>query len=374
MNMKNILGLVNCHTSPELGPLTESRTLASTSFLGRYAIIDVALSNFCNSGIETISILVRDHLRSTLKHMGTNMNWVTNTKLGHQRVFYNEKGHEGLVPNTDFENILENDWVLYNYDIDYIVVQSAHIMTTIDFRPIFKEHVERGEKATLVYTEIKNADHSFLRENVVDIDEDGYLKSLTPNEGVNKRAKVSIGAIILNRETLFQLGDRRGTFPEQYDLEQILEWAIEKGLFRVHTARYEGYARCFDSLHHYVDYSFELMKPEVRESLFRKDWPIYTKTHDTPPALYGKDSEVVHSFIANGCVIEGEVRDSILCRRVKVGKGAVIRNCVILTNCEIGEGAVLVNVVLDKYSKIRPGARIQGKKTGLLYLKQGANV
>ena len=185
---------------------------------------------------------------------------------------------------------------------------------------------------------------------------------------------MSIGTIILNRETLFALADRRGSFPEEFDLEQILAWAIKKGILRVHAYRYEGYARCFDSLHHYVNYSFELMKPEVRETLFRPDWPIFTKTHDTPPALYGKDSNVVHSFIANGCVVEGEVRDSILCRRVKVGKGAVIRNSVILTNCEIGEGAVLTNVVVDKYSKIKPGAKIQAKKSGMLYLKQGANV
>jgi len=118
---KDVIGLLDCHNSPALGQLTANRPLASTSFLGRYAFADFALSNFCNSGIQTVGILVKDHQRSILKHLGNMTAWVTNTKIGHQTILFNEKGALNPATNSDINNIRENDWVLYDSKASYLI-------------------------------------------------------------------------------------------------------------------------------------------------------------------------------------------------------------------------------------------------------------
>ena len=102
-----VVGLLNLFDSPSLGNLTKTRTLASTSFLGRFTPIDFSLSNFANSGIDEINILIRDNFRSVAKHVGSIKSWVNNTKIGRQNLLLNEKGlFDGFfdeVQTTSFE-------------------------------------------------------------------------------------------------------------------------------------------------------------------------------------------------------------------------------------------------------------------------------
>lgn len=92
--MYKVLGYCNLHHSPSLGELTESRSIASTPFLGRYAFIDFTLSNFTNSGIDMVGILVKEHQRSLVKHLGNSNVWNINTKLG-INTFYIMKMKQG---------------------------------------------------------------------------------------------------------------------------------------------------------------------------------------------------------------------------------------------------------------------------------------
>ncbi len=83
-----VLGLVDCFSNPDFGPLTRHRAIASTSFLGRYAFIDVQLTNFLHSGISSIGVLCQNHIRSLSRHVGNGMSWISNTKLGDVTVLY----------------------------------------------------------------------------------------------------------------------------------------------------------------------------------------------------------------------------------------------------------------------------------------------
>lgn len=370
--MKNVIGLLNCHTSPELGELTSSRPLASTSFLGRYAFCDFALSNFCNSEVENVGILVKNHERSMLKHLGSMMSWVTNTKIGHETIFFNEKGALNEVYNTDINNIRENDWVLYDSDASYIVFQSAHIIMDIDLRPIIEEHIARKEAITVVYKSIDDADEEFRSEHVYDIDEKGYIAGIRNNDGKQKKANVSLEVWVVNRTVLAEIIRRHGEVDASFGMKDLFDWIMRVAPFKIHAHEFKGYARCFDSLPHYVKYSFELLDRKVADQLFLPDWPIYTLTHDTPPALYGLDSKINNSFISNGCFVNGTVSDSILCRNVKVGKGAIIKRSIILSNVAINTSVKLSDVVVDKYAVVTARHTIQGDPANVIYIKQGA--
>ena len=110
---KKVIGFLNLYSSPNLGPLTEKRTLGSTSFLGRYALMDFPLSNFTNSDIDEVNILVKDNFRSVSKHVGSMKTWVNNTIIARQNILINEKGIRNPKENSDLACILQNDWVLY---------------------------------------------------------------------------------------------------------------------------------------------------------------------------------------------------------------------------------------------------------------------
>ncbi|MFA5481019.1 MAG: glucose-1-phosphate adenylyltransferase subunit GlgD, partial [Bacilli bacterium] len=130
-------------------------------------------------------------------------------------------------------------------------------------------------------------------------------------------------------------------------------------------------ARCFDSLEHFVEYSFELLDYRFAHQLFDHSWPIYTITHDTPPALYGTKASVRDSFVANGAIVEGKVERSIISRNVKIGRGSIVRDSIVLTNTTIGENAVISHCVVDKYCAISDGVHIEGTKTTPHYVEQG---
>ena len=103
--MAKVIGFCNLHDAPRLSKLTEKRSIGTVSFLGRYGLMDFALSNFSNSGIDRINILVDRHLHSVVSHVRDGSIWVNNTKTGGQRLFYNENNPSHKF-NTDINNLL----------------------------------------------------------------------------------------------------------------------------------------------------------------------------------------------------------------------------------------------------------------------------
>ena len=125
---------------------------------------------------------------------------------------------------------------------------------------------------------------------------------------------------------------------------------------------------------HYVYESFKLLSYHNRNKLFLPDWPIYTTTHNTPPALYGKNADVQNSFIANGAIIKGKVLNSIISRDVIVEKGAELTNCIIFTNSIVGKDVKMEFVVTDKNANISTVKELKGEPNKILYIKQGAKI
>jgi len=375
MPKNKVIGILNFHSSPSLGVLTENRVTGSTSCLGRYAFCDFALSNFANSGIQNVGLLIKDHPRSILKHLGSMTAWLTNTKICKETIMLNEAGLSGKESNTDLNNIKANDWVLYAHDVEYLVFQSSHIVANFDLSKMLKEHIARGEDISIAYTTIKDASKEFLEEYLFDIDEDGYVTDARPNPGKQGPACASTEVWIINRQVLKDMIDIEKNAPESLSFRHMIIDFIKSKRYRLHAYEYEGFVRCIDSYKHYCEFCLEMLNKNVFDEFFIDSWPHYTLTHDTPPALYGTESVVKNSFISNGVIVEGEVRDSVISRKVKIGKGAKIINSIVLSTCEIAEGAVVENCLIDKYSKIKQGSKVIGKdKKELKYLKQGTRL
>ena len=368
--MKNIIGLLNLYDSPELGPLTENRTLASTSFLGRYAIMDFALSNFTNSGIDDFSILVKNNFRSVTKHVHTMKAWVSNTKIGKQYLLINANGIRDKSLNNDINNIKTNDWIFYESDAQYIVVQPAHIISQINLRKVVKAHIASGADVTLVYTKITNGKSTFKKHLIPELDEKGKVISLRKNNGDVARINVSLDTYVISREVMKKILNARGN-NRATSLRQALIKGVEDFSLNVQSYYYEGYVRCFDSFKAFCDISFELLNYENAKQLFDTGWTAYTNTHNTPPAKYGENACVKNTYVANGAVIDGTVENSIVSRNVVIEKGAVVKNSIILTGTKVSECAIIENAVIDKWAFISTGATVKAPKSRPTYVRQG---
>lgn len=129
--------------------------------------------------------------------------------------------------------------------------------------------------------------------------------------------------------------------------------------------KFDGYCKQIDNIKSFFDTNLELLQKNVRDELFglSSDMPIYTKVKDTVPTKYGVGANVSNSFVADGCLIEGTVKNSVLFRGVHVGKGATVENCIVMQNSEVMDNCLLENVIFDKEVVLRSGKKLVGQDT-----------
>ena len=167
--MNNVLAIVDLYENCDLGLLTRERPLASTTILGRYAFIDFALSNLSNSGIDNICVLAKNHSNSIYKHIGNTNTYLANPKTGYLSILINEEGIINPVFNTDINNIRENDFVLYDDKVKYVVITNSAFIMKLDYKKVVEDHIKSGKQVSLVYKKVDDsAEFSKCTKLVVD--------------------------------------------------------------------------------------------------------------------------------------------------------------------------------------------------------------
>lgn len=366
--MAKTLGLVNLHSNVSFKGLTERRPVASVSYLGRYAIIDVVLSNMSNSGIDTVGILIQNNPRSLFKHIGHGNEWNFNLKKGGISLLYNEKHASNIKYNHDINNLVENIAVIKDNQPDYVVIAPAHIVTTINYEDVVNAHIASGAEITMVYKTIDNADVSYIGSDYLNLNHE-HVEEIKINKGNKKERNISLETYVFNTDVLLDLIDYATHLSSFYSIKDTLAYLADER--KINAYEYKGYARCLDSMEHYMEYSLELLDIDVFTQVFKSNWPIYTRTNDTPPTKYKKHAKVSKSFVANGAIIDGKVEGSILGRNVVIGKGATVINSIVFSGAVIDEGAYLENVIVDKRAHVTHVKDLIGTKNSPLYIKEG---
>ena len=367
--MRNVVGIVNLHDCPHLGPLTMSRPLGTTSFLGRYGLMDFTLSNFSNSGIDRVAVLAETDFHSVRNHLQTGQVWVNNTRLGFQRILTNEN----LLPvskfNTDVGNMIANKGLFFDEHPEYVIVAPAFMLMSYDYRELLKKHTESGADVTILTKHLdNNLDREFYNCDVLRINDEGKVFGVSTNTCRKKEVDVSLESYIFKPDALVKIVSSAKDISRLYSLRKLINHYIEVGGFDIRACFFDGCVIPILSFEHYVRHSFNLLKYEERQKLFRDDWPIYTTTHNTPPALYGEHAIVSNSFIANGCIVKGRVKNSIVSRDVVIEEGASVEDCIIFTKTEIGKNVKVKYVVTDKRAKLVELKKVSGEKDDMLYI------
>lgn len=370
--MAKILGILNLHNEPSLGDLTSRRSLGAVTFLGRYAFCDVALSNFGNSKINTTAILVKKNFRTIIRHIDNSKLYCENSKLGTLYMLYNEQYANEELYNTDINNLIENRWLIEEKNVTHVVIAPTHLIYKLDFRDVLKQHMKMNSEITVIYKHIENGKTEFTNCNTYIIDENKHLKGIYVNKGERDSVNVSLDTYIINRSKLEEILDFAHRTSQFFTLNDVINYICTS--LEVDTYQYHGFLRCFDTLNNYFKNSLSMLDLNNLNSLTDVSWPISTKTHDSPPAKYLTNAEVKNSIISNGCIIDGKIENSIICRRVKIGKNTYIKNCIIFSNSIIADNVTLENVIIDKYGKVLYTKELKGSYEKPIYIKQGDTI
>ncbi|NHC41458.1 glucose-1-phosphate adenylyltransferase [Bacillus sp. MM2020_1] len=329
----SMLGIINASNEFDtFKNLTAHRSLASLPFAGRYRLIDFMLSNMVNSGITNVAIFTGQEIRSLMDHLGSGKQWDLDRKRDGLFVFSPE-GTSRIERFGSFAHFAKNRTYFLRSKQKYVVITNCNSIGPIDFCKILDQHIETEAEITEVFHDGKSLQTYILEKSLL----------LSLFEKYKNQGYYSILDVV---------HDKR----HQYKIN-MYEWT--------------GYIAIIDSLQSYYQTSLELLQPAIWQQVFTKDEPIFTKVKDEPPTQYKKDAKVANSMIANGCIIEGEVENSILFRSVKVGKGAVIRNSIIMQKCQIGENCVLDGVIVDKDVKFEKEIQLTGTAQTPYIVKKG---
>lgn len=354
--LNDYMGILTLNeTETDIRSLTTNRPLASIPIAGRYRVIDFILSNMVNSGIQNIGIFTQSNSRSLTDHLGTGKPWDLNRKLDGLFLFnYNINGSI----NYNIKMLINNMDYLYKSRQKNIILASSYMICNIDFNQAVKNHDNSKKDITVIYTKVNNADKNLINCDVLNINENNKVISVGKNIGVDKKANISMEMFIMKKEILIDLIYKCIQTGYYSTLKDSIYQNIDS--LNVNAYEFNGYIECINSIKRYYIANMDMLNLKTTKELFFKNGVIYTKTKDEAPTKYVNGSNVTNSLIANGCIIEGSVENSILSRHVFIHKNAEVKNSIILQNCEIKSGAKLNNVIIDKNVIINRNKQLKG--------------
>lgn len=354
--MNNCLGIINLdENESRMGELVRHRTLASVPISGRYRVIDFAISNMANSGIEGIGIFTKNKSRSLINHLTNGRPWDLHRKKDGLRVF-NFGNYEPEY--DDVHNFADNIEFIKNSRREYILLAPSYMVCNIDYNDLIKNHIKNNNDITVVYKGVDDADESFIDCEALNINEVDRVISIGENIGREKEANINMEMYIMKTDLFINIVYdciKNGVY------RKIREY-ISRNLndLKVGAFEFKGYLACINSIKAYFDANMDLLNQDVNKELFYDKNPIYTKSQDEAPTQYTEISNVVNSIVANGSYIEGTVKNCIIGRRVRIGKGTVLENCIIMQNSVIEENVEMTKVIADKGTIVNENQNING--------------
>lgn len=373
VNMGNVLGLVfaNMHDTT-LGDMTKNRTMGSVMFGGRYRLIDFPLSNMVNSGISEVGVITKSNYQSLLDHLGSAREWDLARKKGGLYILPPFGNVESTLYRGRIEALYGAMSFIKHSRAKYVILSDCDVVTNIDYKPIVAAHIESGADITAVaHTGVYSSDE-IKTSTVFNIDADKNVTSVLINPDISGTCTTSLNVFVMSMDFLIEtVNDAMARGNVSFERNILQEKCRE---LKIKIYEYDNYFSKLNSPESYFKSNMALLEPENARKLFVPKRSIYTKVSDNAPVKYDLDSKVSNSLIADGCIIEGEVENSVLFRGVKVGKGAKVKNCILMQGTVVGDNAELNYLITDKNVSICENHILTSSPQYPMYVGKGASV
>ena len=360
-----------------LSRLTGDRTVAAIPFACRYRLIDFCLSNMVNANISNINIVANYNYRSLLEHIGSGKDWDLARRDGGINLispYQTAVSATAQVFSTHMQALksMKKEYI-DRFKEEYVVLMDSDHVLNIDLNDVIKAHEQSGAAITFV-TQPISAEYTSKTPRMMVSSNNGKItdialsSSYTPNN-----PELVLNIFVMKTIQLCKLIEEA----EAHSIDSLTSMLLENvknSDYRTYS--YTEYVASVSSFLDYYNCSMQLVKDETaRTSLLgKKNAPIFTRVHNSSPTVHGSNAKVENSLIADECVIEGTVINSVVFRGVYVGKGTVIRDSVLFHGTYVGKNAELNCILTDKDVHITDGVKLSGNTNLPFYVQKARKV
>ena len=371
-----VLGIVLAGRNSGLFPLTRRNVPSPAVPFGPNRIIDFVLSNFINSGINSIYVLTQFRSQSLLQHLSEGWQFSGLLKshfiipVPAQMRSEDETWYQGTA-----DAILQNINLIQQSDPHVVAIFGGDHIYRMNIASMIDFHMARHAEVTVAAIPVPQKHAAEF--GVIEANEDGRILAFhekNPNAptmpGDPSQVYASMGNYIFSKRTLVDLLKADAKDPDSHhdfgkDILPKLAGNAPIYAYNFQTNRIPGeaedsipYWRDVGTIEAYYEANMDLrsVKPEL--NLYNRQWPLRSASYPDPPAKFTFDEanrrgEAIDSIVSGGCILSGGVvRNSVLGRGVRVHAGALVEGCVIMDNCDIGRHAKVRRAILDKNVRV----------------------
>ena len=354
------------------------RTIGSVPFAGRYRLIDFAISSMVNSGITKIGVVTHNNYQSLIDHLGNGKDWDLARRSGGLKILPPFiSSFDNAAANKFYTSRLEALMGTVNFlsrcHEDYIVMSDCDVICNIDLNDVIEKHVATGADITFV-TKVGELTGVGKDEilTLIKADDKGNVVDVTSDK-FDGESQLYINIMVMKRQYLLNVIENAIAHGHHSFLHDIIMQNVGKAKYMVYE--YDGFYAHIGSMAGYFECSMKLLESDARDRLFGiKNRPVLTKVRNSAPTRYCEGAKVTNSVVAEGCVIEGIVENSIIFRGVRVGKGAVVKNSILFQDTYVCPGVSLNCVITDKNVMIKDGRVLSGHESMPFYIGKNMSV
>jgi glucose-1-phosphate adenylyltransferase len=340
--------------SGELPILTTHRSKAALPFGGRYRVIDFCLSNCANSGIYTVGILAQYNPASLIAHVGNGKPWDLNRRRGGLAILqpYTARTKSSWFRGTA-DALRQHMEIIRDTPCDNVLVLSGDQVYRMDYRILLAFHESNGAAATIA---AKSSSEGIPPScGALERDADGTVTAFVEKPEKGALSLFSLGTYVFRKDLLLDRLAAAGD--DHYDIVyDVLVPLVEESRVKAYVV--DDYWADVGWLEQYYEASMTLVNRPQLLDLNDPAWPVFSKPEIRPPTRLGRTCEVGSSLIADGCMIDGTVRRSILFPGVRVARGVTIEDSIVFSDTTVEVGAGLKSCIVDKRVRIGRDAQV----------------
>lgn len=345
-----------------LGKLTQSIAKPAVQFGGRYRIIDFALSNCANSGINNVGVITQYQPLELYTHIGNGSSWGLDGIDSGVTVLQPYSATEG---NRWFQGtshaIYQNIDYIDRINPEYVLILSGDHIYKMNYDDMLQTHKDNLASLTVAVLDVPLKEAS--RFGIMNTDSNDRIVEFEEKPEHPKSTKASMGIYIFDWKRLRTVlidGEKNGIDMSDFG-KNVIPAYLESGE-RVYTYNFDGYWKDVGTIESLWEANMEYIGEDNKLHSRDRSWKIYSKNLIAPPNFMTEDANVKDSLVVDGCFVAGNVEHSILSTNVQVKPNAIIKDSFVMSGATIGEGAKINRAIIGEDAVIGDGVVIDGSK------------
>lgn len=339
--------------------LSNKRAIAAMPIGGNYRGIDFALSNMSNSHIQKVAVFTQYNSRSLNEHLNSSKWWDFGRKHGGLFVFTPTITPENSIwYRGTADTMYQNLNFLKNSHEPYVVIASGDGVYKLDYNKVLEHHIKTRSDITVVCKEFEQKE-DISRFGVVKTDDENRIIDFEEKPLLSEANTISIGVYVIRRRLLIELLECSA---QENRFDFVRDIVIRyKNMKKVYAYKMDTYWNNISTVESYYQTNMDFLNADVRNYFFKEHPAVYSKIDDLPPAKYNTGSNVKHSIVSSGCIVNGTVENSIVFKKVYIGNNCTIKNSIILNDVYIGDNSYIENCIVESRDTIRPNSNYVGE-------------